>query len=822
MDRQDVEIINLETLVEEMRHLAAAGSPAGAADWLRGLIAHEDDLRRRNMMRPYEDRVPPLLVALPDDVVGVVFDELTPAEARRALFDNYTRVKPTRIAAVLAAMRPQRAAAVVEAMSLGVDAPLEMARALPKIPPVALGSLLPHVHPASLVRLVREMPVGDRKRLFAAAGLDTAAVLLASIVENGGCVAEARATRMLSRLPRQVQTSILERLAPALRARLTAALHHLNAGPLSGLSRRRARLYLTEVSVEEAAFALARSAPDTSAAALAALDGSLAATLLTAIAASQPALATDLLRGLDTDILIGFRIVGGERYPRREPFAQVSAGIVAVLDLQSPPALSLLRLLPDATLEPILDRLPSVRRREVLDVLARDDLVPQSPLSVELMAVGRGQRRTRCLDTGLRWTHVEERLVTSTGNKPVVIDLVEMDPARVRFQAHMATAEALPVSSYQVASTFAEFQRTGRRPDQDTFRQLGLIQLSQKVRESGALAGINGNHYYDYGHHINAATLGIDAARVPGLFFGDPIGWFVSDGWELSPPAFNRAALIVTADGQIAIEKVFATGVTLGAHRPERARPERSRRACPERHLTWETVNALKQDGVPCFYNSVFGAETEVSDTHVDLAIAKGQVFAVARGGGLPIPFTGFVLSLPAEDATWVDDSIVGQPDLLTVSNNLPASYGRVVQAMACGPHLVREGQMAIDFVAEDFGEQDSTVMSFFLPRTVGSYAAARSFMMLRDGLLTIGVVSGAAMGYGAPQESGGMTFGELARLALDLGAEHAYALDGGGSSSIAVYHRGEVRTLGIPTGGADVGKGQERFINTYWLFYER
>jgi len=842
MDRQDVEIINLETLVEEMRHLAAAGDPAGAADWLRGLIAHEDDLRRRNMMRPYEDRVPPLLVALPDDVVGVVFDELTPTEARRALFDNYTRVKPTCTAAVLAAMRPQRAAAVVEAMSLGVDAPLEMARALPQIPPAALGSLLPHVHPASLVRLVREMPVGDRKRLLAAADLDTAAVLLASIVENGGCVAEARATRMLSRLPRQVQTSILEWLAPALRARLTAALHHLNAGPLSGLSRRRARLYLTEVSVEEAAFALARSAPDTSAAALAALDGSLAATLLTAIAASQPALATDLLRGLDTDILIGFRIVGGERYPRREPFAQVSAGIVAVLDLQSPPALSLLRLLPDATLEPILDRLPSVRRREVLDVLARDDLVPQSPLSVELMAVGRGQRRTRCLDTGLRWTHVEERLVTSTGSKPVVIDLVEMDPARVRFQARMATAEALPVSSYQVASTFAEFQRTGRRPDQDTFRQLGLIQLSQKVRESGALAGINGNHYYDYGHHINAATLGIDAARVPGLFFGDPIGWFVSDGRELSPPAFNRAALIVTADGQIAIEKVFATGVTLGAHRPERACPatasttasitastrgrarggERSRRAGAGRHLTWETVNALKQDGVPCFYNSVFGAETEVSDTHVDLAIAKGQVFAVARGGGLPIPFTGFVLSLPAEDATWVGDSIVGQPDLLTVSNNLPASYGRVVQAMACGPHLVREGQMAIDFVAEDFGEQDSTVMSFFLPRTVGSYDAARSFMMLRGGLLTIGVVSGAAMGYGAPQESGGMTFGELARLALDLGAEHAYALDGGGSSSIAVHHRGEVRTLGIPTGGADVGKGQERFINTYWLFYER
>jgi len=49
---------------EEMTNLVAAGDPAGAADWLRGLMAYEDDLRRRNLMRPYEDRVTPLLVTL--------------------------------------------------------------------------------------------------------------------------------------------------------------------------------------------------------------------------------------------------------------------------------------------------------------------------------------------------------------------------------------------------------------------------------------------------------------------------------------------------------------------------------------------------------------------------------------------------------------------------------------------------------------------------------------------------------------------------------------------------------------------------------------
>lgn len=141
---------------------------------------------------------------------------------------------------------------------------------------------------------------------------------------------------------------------------------------------------------------------------------------------------------------------------------------------------------------------------------------------------------------------------------------------------------------------------------------------------------------------------------------------------------------------------------------------------------------------------------------------------------------------------------------------------------MACGPHLVRNGQLSISFEAEDFGQKDSSVMSFSLTRAVETFEAARSFMMLRQGKLVIGVVGGTALGSGVPTESGGMTFGELAQLTLDLQADHAYALDGGGSSSIVVSTEGEVKCLTIPTGGSDVARGEERFINTYWLFFEK
>jgi len=53
------------------------------------------------------------------------------------------------------------------------------------------------------------------------------------------------------------------------------------------------------------------------------------------------------------------------------------------------------------------------------------------------------------------------------------------------------------------------------------------------------------------------------------------------------------------------------------------------------------------------------------------------------------------------------------------------------------------------------------------------------------------------------------------------LGAEQAIALDGGGSSSLVARTEEGVKVLNVPTGGADVPEGEERFINTHWLVFE-
>jgi len=218
-------------------------------------------------------------------------------------------------------------------------------------------------------------------------------------------------------------------------------------------------------------------------------------------------------------------------------------------------------------------------------------------------------------------------------------------------------------------------------------------------------------------------------------------------------------------------------------------------------------------------YNRVAGATTPRSAEVVDLAVSGTTVVGVRPGGGSPIPLLGFVLAVPTHRAAGLLAGVV-TGDTVGVETTFPSELGRVDQAMACGPQLVRDGQVDLDLDIEEFGMKDSSVLPLSLTRTVDSFRAARSFAFLRDGRLVLGTVSGTLLGSGPPRVSAGMTFAELAQLCADLGADDAMGLDGGGSSSLVALVDGAPRVLGVPTGGADVPEGTERFIKTYWLVH--
>lgn len=772
--------LDIVELTETLGH----GEAAPAAAVLARLVGEEERLVLDNRMLPYLDKVPGVVQALPARRAAALLDLLPTATVARALFGNFTRIPDEALRGVIGAMAPERAAALIGVMAVGIDAPREMARVLSEGDGSGLGPALGRAHPAALLRLLGEIDDSGQARIVERAGRVQAVAVASALTATGNRVHAAWGAE-------------LEAVASA----AGTAGGARDSVPSPRPSPRELRSEVTGRPAQDAASIVAAAPPRHAAFVLRMVSAPLAAELLIELARRDAPLAADLLDAVNVEVLV--------RPPHGDSVVLwlqdcPAAGIVEALDIGDRIARDLLAAVRPDRLELILDRVAGPTRVRVEEVLASVG-ARHLNFSFEILGVAQGQRRTRRLDGDLRWVHIDEVLDTGVIRKPVIADLLEVPTERVRLSARMAVNDERALPASRATEVFEGYRRAGERPSSAAFANAGLTQLSRAVEAAGALAAINGNFYFDYGHYLNGVTLGIDVANVPGLFFGDPIGWFVTGGSQLIPPAFNRAAGLITEDGMIHIERVFMTDVGLADGR--RAR--------------WDALNVPKSPGQTTMYTSLSGYRTDEATTHVDVAIAREQVWSVSPGGGQVIPLTGFVLSVPADDPHgWLRSLQAGWP--VSVGHDFSGRHGRVMEAMACGPSLVRSGSADVDFGAEDFGQQDSTVMSFFLPRTVETYAAARSFLGLRDGTLILGTVSGAAYGFGRAGPSGGMTFGELAQLCVDLGMDDAYALDGGGSSSLVAREGGAVRVLNTPTGGADVGRGEERFINTYWLVFER
>ncbi len=785
--------------LELAEQLSAAPVPE-ASERLLALIRGEERLVRENLLKPYLDKVPKVLTAMAPEQAAAVLERLPAEDVKRALFGNYARVRDSILRTVLGSMSPDRAALLIDAMAVGVDPPREMARVLGGISDGSLGPALAAAHPASMIRLLRAMDRDDQQRVVLASGVAQAARVAGALLDDDNSVSAAWAERLVGALDPTSRRDVERALTVPQRELLERASLERRDEPSAHALRSEAAK-LSDADTDTAADRLLGLHPLAAVQALRLVGARRAAELLTRLARRNAAVAADLLEATSPPLLLRRPLWSGPPswWLRECP----AAPILEALDVDEPAARELLGRIRPERGALFLEHVSERRRSELGTImLAEED--PGLALSLEAMGVGTGRRATRTLDCGIRWVRINEELDSGDIVKPVIIDLLELDLDRVELAARIATRPQSALPAARIAEIFEDYRSSGRRPGSDEFRRFGLVQLSSAVRDAGAIAAINGNFYFDYGHYINGITLGVDIASVPGLYFGDPIGWFVNDGRELIPPSFNRAAGIVTEDGEFHIDRVFMTGVTLASGT----------------RVAWDALNALKQPGRIHAYNSLWGYRTDAAESHVDVAIARGVVAAVSRAGGQVIPLTGFVLSIPRERSDLLAGLETGLP--VTVHNNFPATRGRVLHAMACGPSLVRDGVLDTDFEGEDFGQQDSTVMSFFLPRSVETYEAARSFMAVRDRTLILGSVSGMAYGFGRAAASGGMTFGELAQLCLDLGADRAYALDGGGSSSVVARAGGEPRVLNAPTGGADVGIGEERFINTYWLVYPR
>ncbi len=747
--------------------VAGAGDLETAAAALEELVRWEDDQVLANLLQAYEDPLPKVLQMGPASRVAAVLAGVPTAVAKRALFGSYARIPDHRLRTVLALMPPGGAAALIDAMAVGIDAPREMARVLAAADG-GCSAAVALAHPAAVLRLLDELAPAQQHRLLSVAG----AVAVQRIDDLLATRDEHRRRRWLGAMAAGDAGGGTDRVVD---------LTLLQSGP-SAL----AASHLAEVPSSRVREVLR------------ALTSERAASLLTSLARVDVQAAAEQLEAADRRLLLRRPAAGA---PVAEWLHESrSAAVIGALDPHDPSTPRLLGAIRTEHLEMLLPHVPWERRAPIEERLGASGALP---LGIEVLGVSSGRRRSRPLDVG-RWVRIEEELDAGALRQPIVVDLLELPLGDVRLEAVMAVDDRTALPVRDLADVFEVHRRSGTRPSAGDFSRFGLVQLSKEVLRTGAVAAINGNFYFDYGHYVNGTTLGIDVVNVPGLFFGDPIGWFVAGGVELSPPSFNRAAAVVTADGELHVDRVMMDRIEILG-----------------RTLTWDLTNVPKASGGTILYTSLYGYRTEASASHVDVACARGQVWDVAVDGAQVIPLTGFVLSIPTEVAEALLAG-VGRGTAVRSSSPLERRSGPVSQAMACGPLLVRDGGADLDFMVEDFGQQDSSVMPFFLPRTVETYRAARSFLGTRGRTLVLGSVSGTAYGFGAVTTSAGTTFGELAQLCVDLGLDTAYALDGGGSSSVVGLRGGRPTVLNSPTGGTDVAAGQERFINTYWLVHPR
>ncbi len=386
---------------------------------------------------------------------------------------------------------------------------------------------------------------------------------------------------------------------------------------------------------------------------------------------------------------------------------------------------------------------------------------------------------------------IQENIDYAYGRKRVDVHLVEFDKSR--FKAECYKSEALNTNYQQFLSSYSGCDSLSK----NDFKNLGLFQLQTKAQERNIDIAINGNFYFDYGHHLYGQKLGLPLEHSQGLNFGDPVGLLINNYKTLSPAIYNRATFLVTEDEDITIDRVKESEITVSGE-----------------HLIWNKENTqdVSLDDV-VFYNNIFGFKTPINPGRLELIITKDKILKVKEGGGALIPFTGFVVSI---DKSKYKGKF--RQDDLVVYNNYYKSK-KIKEAIGCGPLLVQNGEIEINFNKEDFGKQDSSVMSFFLPRQFEKYEAARSFIGLRGDKVVIGAVSGCSYGTGLQETSTGMTFSELAMFCRDIGLETAMGLDGGGSSSIVTKQEGDFKILNTPTGGKDVPRGTERFISTSLMF---
>ncbi|MBQ7860118.1 MAG: phosphodiester glycosidase family protein [Faecalibacterium sp.] len=277
---------------------------------------------------------------------------------------------------------------------------------------------------------------------------------------------------------------------------------------------------------------------------------------------------------------------------------------------------------------------------------------------------------------------------------------------------------------------------------------------------------------------VNASFFIMDSFDCATVYdhVGTHFGLWVKDGVMQSPPLYGREALLVKADGSVAVARPTLQQLQIEVG---------GSRYCPG-------SNAV-------VYTRPQYAKTP-NDATTMLVIIGCRVAAVCHGGSVPVPASGFVLCVP-DAAVKPGDAVIyhGMEDVLfgiQVGNSIlrggvktehflsPFYNIRKLQPVPYPPSLY-----PMDF-------QNARAARIAL----GADAQGKPMLLWAEGAAKLGYVPG--------KDSRGASLADMARICSEMGMVNAVNLDGGGSAQILLNGR---RSLQISDRSLQSGAEAER-----------
>ena len=263
---------------------------------------------------------------------------------------------------------------------------------------------------------------------------------------------------------------------------------------------------------------------------------------------------------------------------------------------------------------------------------------------------------------------------------------------------------------------------------------------------------------------------------------GTPFGLCVKDGVVKNPPLFGREALLVKKDDSIKISELDLRDLEIeingvkyvhGKNATIYTRPERAKSPSIEGNC---------------------------------IVIVGNRVVAIAEGGPVEIPTSGFVLRVDKDSVVETRTLPNGQPMKKCVFCENPSKYVPVelgdeviyhgmedVQfGIQVGNSIIREGVKTECFISQFYNIKKLQPVpyppSLYPMDFKGARAARMAIGADADGKPVLFWAEGKGkLSYTPGEDSTGASLSEMAEIAADLGLRNAVNLDGGGSAQILV-----------------------------------